>query len=73
MVTYFVLPDDDFAARVRRTTITNAGADALTLSALNGLAIITGTWPLVLKIFRTVLKKRSFGNDSALPDGSSMP
>ena len=31
-VTYFVFPDEDFAALVRRTIITNTGADALTRS-----------------------------------------
>mmetsp|Transcript_38017 Transcript_38017/g.81207 ORF Transcript_38017/g.81207 Transcript_38017/m.81207 type:complete len:1244 (+) Transcript_38017:325-4056(+) len=37
-VTYFGLPEADVAALVRRTTITNTGDDALTLSALDGLA-----------------------------------
>ena len=72
LVTYFVLPDNDFAALVRRTTISNTGENALTLSALNGLAIIIGTWPLVLKIFQTSLKKTSFDNNSTLPGGGNM-
>ena len=32
LVTYFVLPDEDFTALVRWTIITNTGADGLTLS-----------------------------------------
>ena len=32
-VTYFVLPDGDFATLVRWTIITNTGADAVTLSS----------------------------------------
>ena len=39
-VTYFVLPYEDFAALVRRTIMTNTGADALTLGALKCLAKI---------------------------------
>ena len=39
-VTYFVLPDKDFAALVRKTTIINTGDNNPTLSALNGLAQI---------------------------------
>lgn len=35
---YFVLPEEDFAALVRRTTLTNIGDDDLTISALDGLA-----------------------------------
>jgi len=42
-VTYFVLPEEDFAALVRRTTITNTGDDDLTLSALDGLARLEPT------------------------------
>jgi hypothetical protein len=37
-VKYFVLPEEDFGALVRRTTITNTGDDELTFSALDGLA-----------------------------------
>lgn len=37
-VKYFVLPEEDFAALVRRTTITNTGDDDLMFSALDGLA-----------------------------------
>ena len=42
-VNYFVLPEEDFAALVRRTTITNTGDDDLTLSALDGLAKLEPT------------------------------
>ena len=42
-VTYFVLPEDTFAALVRKTTITNSGTDDLTLSALDGLAKLEPT------------------------------
>ena len=42
-VTYFVLPEENFAALVRRTTITNDGDDELTLSALDGLAKLEPT------------------------------
>jgi hypothetical protein len=42
-VKYFVLPEEDFAALVRRTTITNTGDDDLTLSALDGLAKLEPT------------------------------
>lgn len=42
-VNYFVLPEEDFAALVRRTTFTNTGDDDLTLSALDGLAKIEPT------------------------------
>jgi hypothetical protein len=42
-VSYFVLPEEDFAALVRRTTITNTGDDDLTFSALDGLAKIEPT------------------------------
>jgi len=42
-VNYFVLPEEDFAALVRRTTITNTGDDDLTLSALDGLAKVEPT------------------------------
>ena len=42
-VTYFVLPEDTFAALVRKTTITNTGDDDLTLSALDGLAKLEPT------------------------------
>lgn len=37
-VKYFVLPEEDFASLVRRTTLTNIGKDDLTLSFLDGLA-----------------------------------
>lgn len=37
-VTYIVLPEESFGALVRRTNITNTGDDAVTLSALDGLA-----------------------------------
>ena len=37
-VQYFVLPDENFASLVRRTTFTNTGDTDLTLSALDGLA-----------------------------------
>eukprot|EP00571_Detonula_confervacea_P015131 CAMPEP_0172308136 /NCGR_PEP_ID=MMETSP1058-20130122/8835_1 /TAXON_ID=83371 /ORGANISM="Detonula confervacea, Strain CCMP 353" /LENGTH=371 /DNA_ID=CAMNT_0013020493 /DNA_START=130 /DNA_END=1245 /DNA_ORIENTATION=+ len=37
-----------------------------------GATIIVGTWPPVLKIFQMGLKKGSFDDDSALPDGSKM-
>lgn len=37
-VQYFILPDENFASLVRRTTFTNTGTDDLTLSALDGLA-----------------------------------
>jgi hypothetical protein len=37
-VQYFVLPEEDFAALVRRTTLTNTGATNLTLDVLDGLA-----------------------------------
>ena len=40
LVTYFVLPNEDFGALVRWITITNIGADALTLCPLDGLAKI---------------------------------
>ena len=37
-VTYFILPEEDFGAFVRRTTITNTHKDdALTISLLDGL------------------------------------
>ena len=39
-VNYFVLPEEDFAALVRRTTITNTGDSPLTLDVLDGLAKI---------------------------------
>lgn len=42
-VKYFVMPEEDFAALVRRTTITNTGDDDLTLSVLDGLAKIEPT------------------------------
>jgi len=42
-VKYFVMPEEDFAALVRRTTITNTGDDDLTLSALDGLAKVEPT------------------------------
>lgn len=42
-VTYFVMPEEDFAALVRRTTITNTGDDDLTLSVLDGLAKVEPT------------------------------
>lgn len=42
-VTYFVLPEEDFASLVRRTTITNTGDDDLTISALDGLAKLEPT------------------------------
>ena len=37
-VTYFVLPEENVASLVRKTTLTNTGDDTLTLSALDGLA-----------------------------------
>jgi hypothetical protein len=37
-VQYFVLPEEDFAALVRRTTLTNTGTTNLTLDVLDGLA-----------------------------------
>lgn len=37
-VNYFVLPEEDFAALVRRTTLTNTGSTELKLDALDGLA-----------------------------------
>ena len=37
-VTYFVLPEENFASLVRKTTFTNTGDDGVTLSALDGLA-----------------------------------
>jgi hypothetical protein len=37
-VAYFILPEEDFAALVRRTTFTNTGNTDLKLSALDGLA-----------------------------------
>mmetsp|Transcript_26956 Transcript_26956/g.49027 ORF Transcript_26956/g.49027 Transcript_26956/m.49027 type:complete len:1207 (-) Transcript_26956:170-3790(-) len=39
-VSYFVLPEEDFAALVRRTTFTNDGSSDLTVSVLDGLAKI---------------------------------
>ncbi|KAL7535578.1 hypothetical protein ACHAXR_006579, partial [Thalassiosira sp. AJA248-18] len=42
-VTYLVLPEENFAALVRKTTITNTGDDDLVLSALDGLAKIEPT------------------------------
>jgi len=38
--TFFVLPEEDFGALVRRMTITNTGDDTLTISALDGLGKI---------------------------------
>lgn len=37
-VQYFILPEENFAALVRRTTFTNTGDSDLTLSVLDGLA-----------------------------------
>jgi hypothetical protein len=37
-VQYYILPEEDFASLVRRTTFTNNGHDNLTLSVLDGLA-----------------------------------
>ena len=37
-----------------------------------GATIIVGTWPPVLKIFQTALKKGNFEEDSKLSDGSTM-
>jgi len=37
-VQYFILPEEDFASLVRRTTITNTGDTNVTISALDGLA-----------------------------------
>jgi hypothetical protein len=37
-VQYFILPEEDFASLVRRTTFTNDGKTNLTLSVLDGLA-----------------------------------
>lgn len=37
-VNYFVLPEEDFAALIRRTTFTNTGDSPLTLDVLDGLA-----------------------------------
>jgi hypothetical protein len=37
-VNYFVLPEENFGALVRRTTITNTGDSALTIDMLDGLA-----------------------------------
>ena len=37
-VQYFILPEEDFAALVRRTTFTNVGDSDLTLESLDGLA-----------------------------------
>jgi enoyl-[acyl-carrier protein] reductase I len=37
-----------------------------------GATIIVGTWPPVLKIFQSGLKKGSFDDDSVLSDGSKM-
>jgi len=37
-----------------------------------GATIIVGTWPPVLKIFESGLRKGSFDEDSILPDGSKM-
>eukprot|EP00581_Thalassiosira_minuscula_P007586 CAMPEP_0183703066 /NCGR_PEP_ID=MMETSP0737-20130205/952_1 /TAXON_ID=385413 /ORGANISM="Thalassiosira miniscula, Strain CCMP1093" /LENGTH=1253 /DNA_ID=CAMNT_0025929769 /DNA_START=223 /DNA_END=3984 /DNA_ORIENTATION=- len=42
-VTYFVLPEENFASLVRKTTFTNTGDDDLTLSALDGLAKLEPT------------------------------
>lgn len=39
-VQYFILPEEDFAALVRRTTFTNSGDSPVTLSALDGLTKI---------------------------------
>jgi hypothetical protein len=39
-VSYYTLPEEDFAALVRRTTLTNSGDTDLTLSVLDGLAKI---------------------------------
>ena len=39
-VQYFILPEEDFAALVRRTTFTNTGDTDLTLDVLDGLAKI---------------------------------
>ena len=72
LVTYFVLPDNNFDVLFHWTTTTNVDANALTLSALNNLAIIIGMWPPVLKIFQTGLKKGSFDDNSTLLGGSNM-
>jgi enoyl-[acyl-carrier protein] reductase I len=40
--------------------------------AAAGATIIVGTWPPVLKIFQTGLKRGQFDEDSILPDGSKM-
>lgn len=37
-VNYFILPEEDFASMVRRTTITNTGDTELTIDVLDGLA-----------------------------------
>jgi len=37
-VNYFILPEEDFASLVRRTTFTNTGDSPLTLDVLDGLA-----------------------------------
>lgn len=37
-VQYFILPEEDFASLVRRTTLTNTGKDNLTIDVLDGLA-----------------------------------
>lgn len=39
-VKYFVLPEEDFASLIRRTTFTNTGDDAVELEILDGLAKI---------------------------------
>jgi len=39
-VKYFILPEEDFASLVRRTTIANTGDDAVELEILDGLAKI---------------------------------
>lgn len=39
-VQYFIMPEEDFAALVRRTTLTNTGDTDLTLDVLDGLAKI---------------------------------
>jgi hypothetical protein len=37
-VKYFILPEEDFASLIRRTTFTNTGTDAVELELLDGLA-----------------------------------
>ena len=74
-VSYFTLPEEDFGAFVRRTTITNLGKESLSLSLLDGLARIEPAGGKLNEMLKNIGRTLEgwFGVYQAHEDSITMP